>query len=301
MTLDDPVLKLGVLTIHPFGLFVAIGLVVGYVVALWRVIAAGLPARRLPGTFLIVVPGSFVGARLAYVALHPVAGQQGLQGILSIWQGGFMLIGGLVAGAFFLALVSWARDEALWRWADAVAPAASLGLAVGMLGLPFGGEGWGQPTRGPLFMTVDPARRPIEFINVAHFQPIFAYEAIVFAVLALVLLIMSMLGARRSGAGYVALAFLFVSAMAYGALRPLSLDASTARLVLQTQVICAALAAIALALLVTRYWRSRHEAIVTREIQSVQLGQAAARPPFSDALRTARPRTEATSVNRRPQ
>src|SRR5581483_5731477 len=130
-----------------------------------------------PGTFLIVVPGSFVGARLAYVALHPVAGQEGLQGILSIWQGGFLLIGGLVAGAFFLALVTWARDEALWRWADAVAPAASLGLAVGMLGLPFGGEGWGQPTRGPLYMTVDPARRPIQFINVAHFQPIFAYEA----------------------------------------------------------------------------------------------------------------------------
>src|SRR5581483_3237830 len=106
---------------------------------------------------------------------------------------------------------------------------------------------------------------------------------------------------RGGGAGYVALTFLFVSAMAYGALRPLSLDASTARLVLQTQVICAALAAIALALLVMRYWRGRHEAIVTREIQSVQLGHAAARAPFGEALRTARPRTEATSVNRRTQ
>src|ERR687887_750138 len=71
MTVHDPIFRIGVVAVHPFGLFVAMGIVLGYVGALWCVPRAGLPARYLPGMLIVVVLGSLVTARLAFVALHP--------------------------------------------------------------------------------------------------------------------------------------------------------------------------------------------------------------------------------------
>ena len=273
MTLHDPVFRLGIFDVHPFGLCVAIGIVAGYIVAVWRALRAGLPARYLPGMLIVVVLGGLVAARLEYVAFHSETLRGGLQDVLSLWRGGLTLVGGVVGGAILLALYCWARGERFWAWADAVAPAASLGLAIGMLGLPYTGEGWGEPTRGPFFMTVPQAELPAELINATRFQPIFAYEAILFAALTVLLLALSARQRRRGQpvAGSLGLTFLALAMVVYGALRPLTLDAPEGVLVLQTQVICAAAAAYALGVLVIRLWRSRSEAAITREIQRTRV------------------------------
>src|SRR5437773_11806820 len=80
MTVHDTIVRIGVVAVHPFGLFVAMGIVLGYVVALWRVLRAGLPARYLPGMLIVVVLGSLITARLAFVVLHPETLRDGLQG-----------------------------------------------------------------------------------------------------------------------------------------------------------------------------------------------------------------------------
>ena len=110
MTVHDPIFRIGIVAMHPFGLFVGMGIVLGYVVALWRVPRAGLPARYLPGMLIVVVLGSLVTARLAFVALHPDTVRDGLQGVLSLWRGGLfgrlmgMFAGGLAAIAALLAI-----------------------------------------------------------------------------------------------------------------------------------------------------------------------------------------------------
>ncbi len=272
MTLHDPVFRLVIFDVHPFGLFVALGIVAGYIVALWRALRAGLPARYLPSMLIVVVLGGLVAARLEYVAFHPETLRGGLQDVLSLWRGGLTLLGGVLGGAILLALYCWARRERFWPWADALAPAASLGLAIGMLGLPYTGEGWGQPTRGPFFMSVPTAELPASLINATRFQPIFAYEAILFAALTVLLTVLSVRQRRAGRApGAVALTFLLLTVLVYGALRPLTLDAPNGVLVLQTQVICAAAAAYALGVLLVRTWRSRAEAAFTREIQQARV------------------------------
>src|SRR5207253_2855859 len=163
----------------------------GYAVALWRVLRAGLPARYLPGMLIVVVLGSLISARLEFVALHPDTLHDGLQGLLALWRGGLSLAGGVIGGAVLLALYTWARREPFWPWADALAPAASLGLTVGLLGLPYSGEGWGLPTRGPFFMHVAAALRPGALVNATRFQPIFAYEAVLCAALTVLLLVLT--------------------------------------------------------------------------------------------------------------
>lgn len=273
MMVHDPVFRVGILAVHPFGFFVAIGLVLGYVVALWRALGGGVHARYLPGMFVVVVLGAFIVARATFVALHPDVLKNGAQDFLALWQGGLSLAGGLAGGALLLAIYTWARREPLWRWADVLAPAVALGLAVGMLGLPGSGEGWGQPARGPFFMRVDPALRPAALVDETRFHPIFAYEAILFTALAVVLLLISW-RQRRSGwpaAGSIGLLFLVVAMVGYGALRPLTLDASNSTLVMETQILCSVVAAVAFAILALRLWNSRRDTEITREIERVRL------------------------------
>ena len=280
--LHDPVFRLGILPVHPFGLCAAIGIVLGYALALWGALRAGLLARYLPGMFVVVVLGAFIVARIGFVLAYPALVRDGAQGVLAFWRGGLSLPAGAFGGAVLLAVYTWARREPLWRWADVLSPAVALGLAIGMLGLPGGGEGWGQPTGGVLSMSVPPDALPVSLLASAarthdRFQPIWAYEAALFAGLTIVLLLIA--ARRRRGAdrpvrgrpdGVVGLVFLFVTMLGYGLLRPLTLDASDPTLVLRTQLFCAAVAAVACGLLVTRLVSARSDLAVTREIERVK-------------------------------
>ena len=280
--LHDPVFRLGILPVHPFGLCAAIGIVVGYALALWIALRAGLPARYLPGMLVVVVLGAFIVARIGFVLAHPTLAGDGAQGVLAFWRGGLSLPAGVFGGAVLLAVYTWARRESLWRWADVLSPAVALGLAIGMLGLPGGGEGWGQPTGGLIAMSVPSDALPAALLARAarthnHFQPIWAYEAVLFAGLTVVLLLLTarrryVAGAFVGGppAGTVGLVFLFVTMLGYGLLRPLTLDASDSSLVLRTQLFCAAVAAVACGLLVTRLITARADPAVTREIERIK-------------------------------
>lgn len=275
MIVHDPVFHIGFLAVHPFGLFVAIGLVLGYAVTLWQVMRAGLAPRYLPGMLVVVVLGAFVLARLGFAARHPEATRDGVQSLLALWQGGLSLAAGVAGGTVLLWLYTWAQRLPFRPWSDALAPGAALGLAVGMLGLPYSGEGWGQPTHGPFFMRVAPSLRPAELVNDTRFQPIFAYEAVLFGLLALVLIVLARRQRRigRPAAGALGLLFLCVTMLGYGALRPLTLDAATPWLVTQTQLFCAIVAAVAGALLLTRLRRAHDEAEMTREIERARLAR----------------------------
>ncbi len=280
--LHDPVFRLGILPVHPFGLCAAIGIVVGYTLALWGALRARLPARYLPGMLVVVVLGAFIVARIGFVLAYPTLARDGAPGVLAFWRGGLSLPAGVFGGAILLAVYTWARRESLWRWADVLSPAVALGLAIGMLGLPGGGEGWGQPTNGLLSMPVPADALSASLLTRAarthdHFQPIWAYEAILFAGLTVVLLLIAarwryVAGVPVGGppAGTVGLVFLFVTMLGYGLLRPLTLDASDPTLVLRTQLFCAAVAAIACGLLVTRLVTAQADPAVTREIERVK-------------------------------
>jgi hypothetical protein len=68
----------------------------------------------------------------------------------------------------------------------------------------------------------------------------------------------------------VGLTFLLVTMLGYGALRPLTLDATHGPIVLQTQMPCAVAAACAFGLLALRFWRAHREVEMVREIERVQ-------------------------------
>ena len=273
MTVHDPVFHVGVIAIHPFGLFSATGLVVAYLFAMWRVTRARLQPRYLPGMLIVVGLGALFAARAGYIALHPESRPATLEDALSFWHGGLSLLAGVMGGAVLVAAYLWARREPVWRWVDALAPAVSAGLAIGMLGLPGSGEGWGAPTTGLFYMRVEPSLRPLNLVNYGRFQPIWAYESIMFAALTVVLVVLSRRQSLtgRPPNGSIGLAFLLVSMAGYGALRPITLDSAQPVLVLRVQIVCAGVAAYACALLMMRAWRSHVTGEITREIERIRI------------------------------
>lgn len=128
-------IPIGPLTLHVWGLFVALG----FAAAAW---AAGWLARRRGGDAQVVydlaarmVVTGMVGGRLGHVILyepayylaHPLE-------VFAVWEGGLSLFGGLlvsvVAGVWYLRV----RRVDVWRYADAVAFGLPVGFAVGRIG-----------------------------------------------------------------------------------------------------------------------------------------------------------------------
>lgn len=251
----DPVFRVGFLPIHPFGLSVALAIAVSSMVGFGRIVRGHLSIRLFPGLCLVLPLGGLATAHLSYLLAHTGL-LNTVAGTLSLWRGGFNLAGGIVGGSGILLLYTWAHREPFWPWADALAPAAAFGITVGLLGLPSGGEGWGEPTTGPFFTHVSSSLLPPSLINEAHFQPIFAYDLLFFGGLTAILFLFS---ARRSSRshGPVGLVFFSVSLIGCALIEPLTLDADHPVVILLTQLICAAAASSALVSLYRRGWEEQ--------------------------------------------
>jgi phosphatidylglycerol:prolipoprotein diacylglycerol transferase len=148
------------LTLHTYGLLLAVAFLVGLWVASRqaRRVASGLfadedrrarYANQVIDMAVWVLIAGLVGAKLLLVALDWRSFGRNPREILSILQSGGVFYGGLVAGI----LVAWwyARRHHLpgWPTADVLAPGVVLGQAIGRLGCFAAGCCWGKATQVP--------------------------------------------------------------------------------------------------------------------------------------------------------
>jgi phosphatidylglycerol---prolipoprotein diacylglyceryl transferase len=182
---------LGRLTVHWYGIFVALG----FIAAIWTAERRGVRYGIAPGVvsdvgFWILV-GAIVGARLLFVSTHwtPKLGLSELWRML-IWdRSGFVFYGGLLgASAATIVYVRW-KKLPLWRIADAMAPSIALGHGFGRLGCLMTGCCFGRvcdvpwavrfPKRSPAWeMHVDQAQLSTDSLRSLPVHPTQLYEAI---------------------------------------------------------------------------------------------------------------------------
>jgi phosphatidylglycerol:prolipoprotein diacylglycerol transferase len=84
--------------------------------------------------------------------------------LISSWQSGFVLYGGLIAGVVTGSIYTKMRGESILRIGDIAAPSMMLGLVFGRLGCLLNGCCWGMPTELPWgirFPEVSDANRQI--------------------------------------------------------------------------------------------------------------------------------------------
>jgi phosphatidylglycerol:prolipoprotein diacylglycerol transferase len=136
------IIQLGPLTIQVWGLFAAIGVLLGSWFALRQATRRSLDAEAFSRLILQVIVAAFVGARIFHILFYaPEAYLESPLLALKVWKGGLSSFGGFVGAAtvFFLHV----RKPGTWRpaWtpetlkkADALTTALSLGLGCGRIG-----------------------------------------------------------------------------------------------------------------------------------------------------------------------
>ena len=137
----DPTIELGPLTLAWHGLTIAIGIVVGSLVARHEARRRGLLVQPLETMGVILIAAAIVGARLFYLAEH------GLLTDPREWLSttGFTFYGGFIGAGVGIGWYVWHRRLSA-SYLDAIAVGVPLGVAVGRIGDVINGEHYGPPT-----------------------------------------------------------------------------------------------------------------------------------------------------------
>lgn len=177
--IPDPILThVGRLTIHWYGLFLAVGALAGYFVYMKLGRKYGLKQLDLENLFFIEIVAGLIGARLYHVLNEWSYYSKHLSEIMSVWNGGLAIHGALIAGL----LVAWwftrAKKLSFWLITDIAVPAVAIGQAIGRWGNYFNQELFGGPTSLPWGIPIEQLNRPIQYINNVYFHPTFLYESL---------------------------------------------------------------------------------------------------------------------------
>jgi prolipoprotein diacylglyceryl transferase len=86
--------------------------------------------------------------------------------------------GGIGLGCIVGAIVAKRSGASVARLADCVAPGLLVAQGIGRFGNWWNQELFGKPTDRPWGLEIDPANRPIDYVDQATFHPTFLYEAL---------------------------------------------------------------------------------------------------------------------------
>ncbi len=132
----DPIaFELGSLAVHWYGMFMAIGLIVGLWTASRRAMKEGIPPEIVTDSGLWIMAGAVIGARLFFIITHweqEFAGEP-LSKMIFI-RAGFVFYGGLIGASVAFILFTRKKKLPLWKFADVMAPSVPLGHAFGRIG-----------------------------------------------------------------------------------------------------------------------------------------------------------------------
>ena len=173
------VLEIGPLTVHFYGIMIAIGVIVAVLVSKRRYERFGGSGELLERVSIWAVAIGFLGARFGYVLTHTGDFIDRPWGVLFIWEGGLALYGGLTIGALaaIILLRKWSGD--IFAFGDAVAVGVPLAQAIGRWGNYFNQELFGTPSNLPWAVEIDPnIAAAAGYPGFTTFHPTFLYESL---------------------------------------------------------------------------------------------------------------------------
>ncbi len=173
------VIEIGPLTIHVYGILIAIGVIVAIIVSRNRYVRFGGSGEMFERVAIWGVVLGFLGARAGYVITHTHRFEGRPWAAFYIWEGGLALYGGLLLGAltFIYLLNRWKGD--VFAVGDAVAIGVPIAQAIGRWGNYFNQELFGTPSDLPWAVEIDPDKAVAAgFPGVTTFHPTFLYESL---------------------------------------------------------------------------------------------------------------------------
>jgi prolipoprotein diacylglyceryl transferase len=191
------VLKIGPLSLHAYGVCIALGMALGVWFAGRRWAARGGNSDSLGRMAVWALPAGIIGARIYHVATDWKAFRGRTGDIFKIWEGGLGIWGGVALGTIVGLLAARAFKLPLTSMLEVAAPAIPLAQAVGRWGNWFNQELFGRPSTLPWALEIARDKRPDPFTGFATFHPTFLYESLWnLLVVGLILLVEKQFGRR---------------------------------------------------------------------------------------------------------
>jgi len=212
--IDPEIFEIAGLEITWHGLFTALGVVAGVLMAAFLARRAGIDEDTIYNMALFLVIGGIIGARALYVLEHFGDFQDDPAEVFAIQTGGISIYGALFGGT--LGAVAYAAWRRLPRWgamADAAAIGAILGMAVGRVGCLINGDIFGRATDWSIGLVYTHSDSPSYYALPSELaqHPVTAYEiAGDLAIFALLLFVLRRVF-KRDGMIFFAWVFLYAA------------------------------------------------------------------------------------------
>ncbi len=198
-------ISIGPLTLHTYGLFVAIGFIAGLSLALRQDKKEGLEREAILDLGFYILTAAIIGSRIFYVAVNYSYYLENPVEALKIWRGGLIFYGGFIPAFAVMAYYLKKHQLPLWKVTDVFAPSLALGQSLGRIGCFFAGCCYGKVCDLPWAVTfTDPKSLAPTGIPL---HPTQLYEALVTFMIFLVLLWM---GKDKKFDGQVAGVYVFL-------------------------------------------------------------------------------------------
>ncbi len=205
---SDNALDLGPVSLHVYGLLLAVGVIAAALMAERRWARWGHDRQAFQRIVVVVVICGIVGARLYHVVTDYQLFEDDWARVFEIWEGGLSIWGAVLGGAAGVVVMTRRLRVDTLTMMDAIAPALLVAQAIGRWGNYVNQELFGKPSTLPWALEIDPAHRPAGYEQFATFHPVFLYESLYCIVLLAVLMGVERRFVLRRGqtfAAYVAL------------------------------------------------------------------------------------------------
>jgi len=141
-------IKIGPLTVHTYGALIAIGFIVGLLIAMREGRRNGIDSQKIMDMGLLLIISGVVGSRITYILMNFSQYSTNPLNMFKLWEGGLVFSGGLLAA--IISLFFYLRHHKLdfWRIGDIWAPALAVGQAMGRIGCFMAGCCYGKESHG---------------------------------------------------------------------------------------------------------------------------------------------------------
>jgi prolipoprotein diacylglyceryl transferase len=172
-------LTIGPLSIHAYGLMIALGVVAAVWLTGRRLEASGAGTRDDASSMAVwAVIAGVIGARLYHVATDWSLFKNDLGRIPQIWRGGLGIPGGILFGTIVAMWAFKRRGVSPLAGVTAAAPGLPLAQAIGRWGNWWNQELFGKPTNLPWALRISADKIPAPFPAGTTFHPTFLYESL---------------------------------------------------------------------------------------------------------------------------
>ncbi len=172
------ILKVGPLSLHAYGVCIALGMAVGVWFAGRRWAVRGGDANAIGRVATWALPAGVIGARIYHVITDwsSFAGRR--VDMLKLWEGGLGIWGGVALGAIVGVLAARTIGLPMSAILDVAAPCIPLAQAIGRWGNWFNQELFGRPSTLPWAVEIAEKHRPKNYTAFETFHPTFLYESV---------------------------------------------------------------------------------------------------------------------------